>query len=173
VASRSQDKADAFAGAHTIDRAYGRYQSLLEDENIDAVYVSLPNSMHHEWTIKALKAGKHVLCEKPLASNAKQAVEMFDTATSCDRLLVEAFMYRSHPQTHAIIQKIKQGAIGRVLLVRTSFCYCTQRIADNIRFDASLDGGALMDIGCYCIDFARLMIWLARRCNLNVEHWRV
>ena len=167
------DRAAAAAlAARTGAEVMASWQDLVEAD-LDIVVVSTTHDALAMISVAALAAGKHVLCEKPLASNAKQAVEMFDTATSCDRLLVEAFMYRSHPQTHAIIQKIKQGAIGRVLLVRTSFCYCTQRIADNIRFDASLDGGALMDIGCYCIDFARLMIWLARRCNLNVEHWRV
>lgn len=158
VGSRSRKTADGFAAKYDIQNAHASYDALLEDDSVEAVYVSLPNSMHHEWTIKALEAGKHVLCEKPLACNADQAREMFDTAADCDRLLVEAFMYRSHPLTHAVLAKLREGAIGEVRLVRTSFCYFTSRVDGNIRFDASLAGGALMDIGCYCIDFARLMI---------------
>ena len=157
VGSRSREAAEAFARSHEIRQAHATYDALLDDESVEAIYVSLPNSMHCEWTIKALEAGKHVLCEKPLASNAGEAQQMFDAAARCDRLLVEAFMYRSHPQTHAMLKQIRAGVIGEVRLVRTSFCYFTRRIEGNIRFSAELAGGALMDIGCYCIDFSRLM----------------
>jgi predicted dehydrogenase len=114
--------------------------------------------MHHEWTIKALASGKHVLCEKPLAVNAQQAEEMFDAAQKAGRLLVEAFMYVSHPQTKAVLETIRSGAIGTVRLVRTSFCYRTNKIDGNIRFSHPLAGGALMDVGCYCLNFSRLIM---------------
>lgn len=155
VASRQADAARSFAGIHGVPAAYGSYAELLADRSVDAVYVSLPNSMHHEWTIAALRAGKHVLCEKPIAANAAQAEEMFDTAERAGRVLVEAFMYRSHPLTHAVIDAVRGGEIGRLQLIRTSFCFRTTRIEGNIRFDSALAGGSLMDVGCYCLNFSR------------------
>ncbi len=113
--------------------------------------------MHHAWTIKALQAGKHVLCEKPIACSSTEAREMFDIAKQQGRVLVEAFMYRSHPQTRAVLAEVRGGAIGRVKLIRTSFCYNTKMIEGNVRFSPELVGGALMDIGCYCVDLARLI----------------
>jgi predicted dehydrogenase len=130
---------------------------VIKDPQVDAVYVSLPNSMHCEWTIRALEAGKHVLCEKPLASNEAEAKEMFDAARSSGKTLVEAFMYRAHPQTREVMEKVRRGAIGEVKLVRSSFCYRTNRIEGNIRFDPALAGGSLMDVGCYCINFSRMV----------------
>ena len=158
VASRDAAKASAFAAAHNIPASVGSYEALLSRDDVDAVYVSLPNSMHHQWTIAALRAGKHVLCEKPFAVTEAQAVEMFAAADAAGRVVMEAFMYRSHPQTLAVQQAVAGGAIGTPRLVRTSFCYRTSKIAGNVRFDASLAGGALMDVGCYCISFARLML---------------
>lgn len=157
VASRTADTASAFAQAHRVPTAYGAYDQLLRDRAVDAVYVSLPNSMHHEWTVAALRAGKHVLCEKPVASNAAQAEEMFDAAQRSGRVLMEAFMYRSHPLTHAVLGAVRGGEIGQLKLVRTSFCFRTTKVEGNIRFDASLAGGALMDIGCYCLSLSRLV----------------
>lgn len=156
VGSRTREAADAFAQRFGLARAHGSYDALLADDEVDAVYVSLPNSMHHDWTLAALEAGKHVLCEKPLAASADEAERMFDAAERCGRLLVEALMYRSHPVTHAIQRTVRNGEIGRLKLIRTSFCFRTRSIDGNIRFDADLAGGALMDIGCYCLDFARL-----------------
>lgn len=157
VASRSIESARAFAAAHNIPGTFGDYQSLLTSPAIDAVYIALPNTLHHEWTIRALEAGKHVLCEKPLAANARQAREMFDAAQNSGKTLVEAFMYRAHPLTHAVTHAVRSGAIGQLKLIRSSFCYRTTRIAGNIRFDPAMSGGALMDIGCYCISFSRLL----------------
>ena len=156
VGSRTEQSARAFAREYGVERSHGSYEALLADREVDAVYVSLPNAMHHGWTIKALEAGKHVLCEKPIAVNRAQAEEMFDVAERRGLVLVEAFMYRAHPLTRAVVETVKAGSIGEVRLVRTSFCYRTTRIADNIRFNADLAGGALMDIGCYCINFSRL-----------------
>ncbi len=157
VGSRRPETAKTFASTYSAGKAFGSYEDLISDDEVDAVYISLPNSMHHEWTIKALKAGKHVLCEKPIASNFAEAREMFDVANRAGRVLMEAFMYRSHPLTHAVLNAVKSGNIGRVKLIRTSFCFRVWNTKGNIRYDPALAGGALMDIGCYCINFSRLI----------------
>ncbi|MGH7213542.1 MAG: Gfo/Idh/MocA family protein, partial [Tepidisphaeraceae bacterium] len=133
VGSRARESADAFARTYEIPSSHAGYDALLRDASVDAVYNSLPNSMHHEWTIRALRAGKHVLCEKPFATNLAQSQEMFDVARTAGKVLVEAFMYRSHPLTLAVKRAVDDGAIGRLQLIRTSFCYRTSRIAGNIR----------------------------------------
>src|SRR4051794_5096233 len=156
VASRAIETARDFARDYEITSAYGSYDAMLADRSVDAVYLSLPNSMHREWTIRSIRAGKHVLCEKPFAMNAGESAEMIDVAQREGRVLIEAFMYRAHPQTGAIVDAVRGGKIGRLQLVRTSFCYRTTRIAGNVRFDRELGGGALMDVGCYCLSFARL-----------------
>lgn len=157
VGSRSIDSARAFAHTYQIPHARGSYDQVIADRAVNVIYVALPNTLHRDWTIKALRAGKHVLCEKPIASNAAEAEEMFEVAAQTGRVLVEAFMFRAHPLTHAVVNAVRSGAIGQVRLIRTSFCYRTRRIDDNIRFDPALAGGALMDIGCYCINFSRLI----------------
>ena len=157
VGSRTVDAANQFAQANQIRNAVGSYKDLINRDDVDAIYLSLPNSMHHEWTIAALRAGKHVLCEKPFAINHAQSQEMFDEAQLAGRILMEAFMYRSHPLTHAVMDAIRGGAIGQVKMIRASFCYRTTRITNNIRFSRALAGGALMDVGCYCINFCRLV----------------
>jgi len=157
VGSRSAQAAKTFAQTREIPGVHGSYDALLADPNVDAIYNSLPNSLHHVWTIKALRAGKHVLCEKPFAMTRTEAEEMFAEAAKAKRVLVEAFMYRSHPLTHSFIDAVRGGEIGDVKLVRTSFCYKTSRIDGNVRFDRKLGGGALVDVGCYCINFSRMM----------------
>jgi len=157
VGSRTGDSAQAFARTFGIAHAFANYDAVIDDSSADAIYIALPNSLHHRWTIRALQAGKHVLCEKPIASNATEAQEMFDVAQRTGRILVEAFMYRAHPLTAAVLRSVREGAAGRVRIVRSSFCYRTRRTDGNIRFDAQLAGGALMDIGCYCVDFSRLI----------------
>jgi xylose dehydrogenase (NAD/NADP) len=156
VASRDQARAEAYAREHGIERAYARYEALLEDPEVEAVYISLPNSMHVDWSIRALEAGKHVLCEKPLANRAADAERAFDAAESAQRLLMEAFMYRHHPQTRKLEALVKDGAIGSLQLVRASFSF-TVADASNVRLLSDLDGGALMDVGCYCVSAARLL----------------
>ena len=160
VASRSSESAQAFAARFGIPIAhanYAGYDTILSEPNVDAIYLSLPNSMHAEWTVKALEAGKHVLCEKPMAATAAEVERMFAASERAGRVLIEAFMYRAHPQTAAIVEAIRGGAVGTVKSIRTSFCFRVRQPAGNIRFDASLQGGALMDVGCYCVSFSRLI----------------
>jgi xylose dehydrogenase (NAD/NADP) len=158
VGSRTVAAAEAFAAAYRIPAAVGSYDALLARDDVDAVYVSLPNSMHHRWTIAALRAGKHVLCEKPYAVTAVEAEEMFDVAAAAGRVVMEAFMYRSHPQTLAVQGLAAGYGLGEPLHVRTSFCYATRKVEGNVRFDPALAGGALMDVGCYCLSFSRLLL---------------
>jgi predicted dehydrogenase len=157
VGSRSEQSARDFAAQFKIPSVHGSYDGLLADPKVEAIYLSLPNSMHHEWTIKALNAGKHVLCEKPISVTAAQAEEMFDVAKRKGRVLVEAFMYRSHPQTRSILETIRNGELGEIKLIKTSFCYRTTKLNENIRFKPELAGGAMMDIGCYCLSFSRMI----------------
>ncbi|HEX4793958.1 MAG TPA: Gfo/Idh/MocA family oxidoreductase [Humisphaera sp.] len=157
VGSRQIASAQSFAQAYQIPAAVGSYEELIARPDIDAIYLSLPNSMHRQWTIAAVRAGKHVLCEKPFALDLAESQEMFDEAQKAGRVLMEAFMYRCHPLTHAYTQAIAAGAIGQVKLIRASFCYRTTRTDGNVRFSRELGGGALMDVGCYCINFSRMI----------------
>ena len=155
VASRSQERAGDYAGDWSIPRAYGSYQELLEDREVEAIYISLPNAPHVEWSIRCLEAGKHVLCEKPLARHPDEVTRAFDAADRAGRLLMEAFMWRHHPQTQRLLELVRGGAIGELRLVRASFSFT---IGDtNVRLEPDLAGGALMDVGCYCVSGARLL----------------
>jgi predicted dehydrogenase len=156
VASRTAAAAQTFASDFGIAGALEGYQRLIDDPTVDAIYNSLPNTLHHQWTIAALKAGKHVLCEKPLGANAREAEEIFDVAAATRRVMVEAFMYRSHPLTLAVVEAVKRGDIGELRVIRSSFCFHTKNVENNIRFKPALAGGSLMDVGCYCINFSRL-----------------
>jgi D-xylose 1-dehydrogenase (NADP+, D-xylono-1,5-lactone-forming) len=156
VASRTTDDAQRYAAEHGIDRAYGGYDALLADPDVDAVYISLPNSLHIEWSIRALEAGKHVLCEKPLSRRAADVQRAFDVAEREGRLLMEGFMYRHNPQTHRLAELVAGGAVGRVRLIRSAFSFATADLA-NVRLNTALDGGALMDVGCYCVSGTRLI----------------
>jgi predicted dehydrogenase len=156
VASRDRARAEAYAREQGIERAHGSYEALLADPDVDAVYISLPNSLHVEWTIEALEAGKHVLCEKPLTRRPEEAERAFDVAERAGLLLMEGFMYRHSPQTRRLKELVDGGAIGTVRLVRASFSFVVVDAAD-IRLAAEYDGGALMDVGCYCVSGARLL----------------
>jgi len=155
VASRDQARADEYARTWEIRRAYGSYEALLADPEVEAVYISLPNSMHCEWAIKALEAGKHVLCEKPLSRHPSEVEAAFDASDRAGRLLSEAFMYRHNPQTKRAKQLVDEGAIGELRLIRSAFSYSLYD-ENNIRLRTALDGGALMDIGCYSVSGSRL-----------------
>jgi D-xylose 1-dehydrogenase (NADP+, D-xylono-1,5-lactone-forming) len=156
VASRDAARAEAYARERGIERAYGSYEELLNDPDVEAVYTSLPNSLHVEWSIRALEAGKHVLCEKPLSRRAEDVERAFYVAEQSGRLLMEAFMYRHNPQTARLEELVDGGAIGRLRLVRASFSFALAD-AQNVRLNASLDGGGLMDVGCYCVSGLRLL----------------
>jgi predicted dehydrogenase len=156
VASREQGRAEEYARAWEIERAYGSYDALLRDPDVEAVYISLPNNLHCEWSIKAVEAGKHVLCEKPLSRRAAEVEQAFDAAERAGRLLTEAFMYRHNPQTKRLVELVKGGAIGELRLVRSTFSYSLYD-AENIRLRADVEGGSLMDVGCYCVSGSRLL----------------
>jgi D-xylose 1-dehydrogenase (NADP+, D-xylono-1,5-lactone-forming) len=156
VASRDGARADAYACEHGIARAHGSYEALLADEEIDAVYISLPNRLHHEWTLKALAAGKHVLVEKPYSRRAGEVEEAWDAAAAAGLVVMEAFMYRHHPQAAKARSLVEEGAIGRLRAIRATFSFQLLDLA-NIRMLPDLDGGALMDVGCYCVSGSRLL----------------
>jgi xylose dehydrogenase (NAD/NADP) len=156
VASRSIEKSREYAKAWGIPQSYGSYEALLADPKIDVVYISLPNSLHTEWSIKALEKGKHVLCEKPLTTSVADVERIKGTALKTGRVITEAFMYRHHPQTKIVKQMIDRGEIGKLQLIHGSFCYTNTR-ADNPRLDPTLGGGSLWDVGCYPIGYARYL----------------
>jgi predicted dehydrogenase len=156
VASRDQERAMTYAEEWEIPRAYGSYEALLADPEIEAVYISLPNTLHCEWSIKALEAGKHVLCEKPLSRHPEEVAAAFDVADRTGFLLSEAFMWRHNPQTARLVELVESGAIGELRLIRSTFSYGLYD-HDNIRLRTDLEGGALMDVGCYNVSGSRLL----------------
>jgi len=156
VASRDRDRAEEYARTWEIDRAYGTYDELLRDPDIEAVYIPLPNTMHSEWSIRALEAGKHVLCEKPFSRHIADVERAFDAAEATALHLTEAFMYRHHPQTARLAELVASGAIGELRVIRSAFSYSLYD-AENIRLRTDLEGGALMDVGCYCVSGSRLL----------------
>jgi D-xylose 1-dehydrogenase (NADP+, D-xylono-1,5-lactone-forming) len=157
VASRDLDRARPYAAEHDIPAAYGSYGELLADETIDCVYISLPNGLHGEWTRAALKAGKHVLCEKPLTPTAQEASSLYELAEQRGRLLMEAFMYRHHPQTLQAGALVRDGAIGTPRVVRSWFHFTVQDPAVDVRYRKDLAGGALRDVGCYCVSLSNYL----------------
>jgi predicted dehydrogenase len=156
VASRNQERAAAYAEEWEIPRAYGSYEALLADPEIEAVYISLPNTLHCEWSIKALEAGKHVLCEKPLSRHPEEVAAAFDASDRTGFLLSEAFMWRHNPQTATLVELVESGAIGELRVIRSTFSYGLYD-RDNIRLRTELEGGALMDVGCYNVSGSRLL----------------
>ena len=156
VASRDLARAKAYAREWEIERAYGSYEALLEDPDVDAVYISLPNTLHCAWSVRSVEAGKHVLCEKPLSRHPAEVERAFDAAERAGRLLTEAFMYRHNPQTARVRQLVGEGAIGEVRVIRSAFSYSLYD-ADNIRLRTDVEGGSLMDVGCYCVSGSRLL----------------
>ncbi len=156
VGSRDLQKAQDFAAKLAIPRSYGSYEALLDAGDIDAIYIPLPNSLHREWTIKAAQAGKHILCEKPLALNAQECQEMEAAAEENGVMLMEAFMYRFHPRTEKALDLVKNNALGELRLIHSTFTFRLTR-PDNIRLKPELGGGSLMDVGCYCVNLSRTM----------------
>ncbi|MGH9411522.1 MAG: Gfo/Idh/MocA family protein [Vicinamibacterales bacterium] len=156
VASRTRDRADRYAAEWSIPRAFESYAALLDDAAIDVVYIPLPNSLHVEWTIRALDAGKHVLCEKPLALSVEGIDRIAEAASRARRVVAEAFMYRHHPITTEAERLIASGALGPLETIHGAFTFALTRESD-VRLDPSLGGGSLWDVGCYPVSYACLL----------------
>jgi len=169
VGSRSQESADAYAKEKKIARAYGSYEALLADSEIDVIYNPLPNHLHAEWTIKAVEAGKHVLCEKPLALTVDEVDAVQTAARKHGRVVAEAFMYRHHPQTLKVQELVKSGSLGTLKLIRGSFTFVLSREGD-VRLNPEWGGGSIWDVGCYPISYTRSVIGVE---PLEVFGWQV
>lgn len=157
IASRDADRASEWAEKFGFTRSHRDYRSLVEDPEVDAVYNPLPNDLHAEWSIRAARAGKHVLCEKPMAMNAAEVRDMIAAAEGSGVLLMEAFMYRFHPQIDQALELVRSGAVGEVRSVKSSFTFLFERGGENYRWFPGMGGGALYDVGCYTISAARLV----------------
>ena len=155
VGSRSQAAGDAFAAANDIEKVHVTYEALLADPDIDAIYIPLPNALHHPWTLKAIAAGKHVLCEKPYTRHPAEVDEAWDAAEAAGVVLMEAFMWRHTPQA-ARLAELAANELGELVHVRATFSFPLEDDSD-IRVDADLAGGSLMDVGCYCVSGSRLI----------------
>jgi D-xylose 1-dehydrogenase (NADP+, D-xylono-1,5-lactone-forming) len=156
IASRDGARAEAAARQHGAARAHAGYEALIANPEVDAVFNTLHNGLHCEWTVRALEAGKHVLCEKPLACSSAEADKMFATAHAQRRQLMEAFMYRFHPQTIEAVRRVRAGELGKLVHIRASYATRLGRDADNPRYWPDAGGGALMDVGCYCVNASLL-----------------
>jgi len=157
VGSRTQDAADGFGEIWQVPRRYGSYSELLMDKDVQAVYISTPHPLHAEWAIKAADAGKHILCEKPLALNYAQAETIIEAARRNDVFLMEAFMYRCHPQTEKLVALIRSGVIGRVRVIQATFSFQGGADPRGRLLNNALGGGGILDVGCYCTSVARLV----------------
>jgi predicted dehydrogenase len=157
VASREADRATEYARQWDIPQAFGSYEAMLADPSINAIYISLPNHLHVEWTIKAVRAGKHVLCEKPMALDPNDVDRVAEAATAAGVVVSEAFMYRHHAQTHRILALLDEGAVGELRLVRGCFSFLLTR-DDDVRLKPEWGGGSLWDVGCYPVSYARLVM---------------
>ncbi len=169
VASRSRDRADEYARKNKVKRAYGSYADLLSDPDIDVIYNPLPNHLHAEWTIKAVQAGKHVLCEKPLALSLAEVDAMSAAAEKYGKVVAEAFMYRSHPQTLKAREIVAGGKLGKVKMVRGSFTF-EMTNPDDYRWKPEMGGGCLWDVGCYPLSYTRALLGAE---PLEVFGWQV
>jgi D-xylose 1-dehydrogenase (NADP+, D-xylono-1,5-lactone-forming) len=154
IGSRSRERAEAQAAEFGIERVHGSYEDVLADPDVEAVYIPLPNALHVEWSVRALEAGKHVLCEKPLSRHQRDVERAFDAADSAGRVLAEAFMWRHHPQAKRLVDLLPR--IGVLRMVRASFSFPLGD-PDDVRLSRELEGGALMDVGCYCVSGSRLV----------------
>jgi D-xylose 1-dehydrogenase (NADP+, D-xylono-1,5-lactone-forming) len=169
VASRQQERAQSYAAAWGIPRAYGSYEAMLADQDIDVVYISLPNSMHAEWAVKAAEAGKHVLCEKPLAVSVEDVEAIQAAATRSGVVVAEAFMYRHHAQTLQVQEMIWGGDIGQLRVIRGGFTFNIQN-PEDVRLNPRLGGGSIWDVGCYPISYARAVVGAE---PLQVFGWQI
>jgi predicted dehydrogenase len=157
VGSRTQESADRFAREFGLARAHGSYEALIGDPEVSAIYVATPHPQHLEWTVRAARAGKHVLCEKPLAMNRSGAATMIEAARAFDVLLMEAYMYRCHPQTAKAVDLVKSGALGRIGMIQATFSYCNEFDPGSRIWNKAQGGGGILDVGGYPVSFARLI----------------
>jgi predicted dehydrogenase len=157
VASRTQASADAFAQGHGIPLAHGSYEALLADPEVDAVYIATPHPQHLGWALRALESCKHVLCEKPLTLNRTQAEQMVEVARRTGRTLMEAFMYRCHPQTARLVELVRSGALGQVELMQAAFSFYVPYDLGSRLYNPALGGGGILDVGLYPVSMARLL----------------
>lgn len=156
IAARDITRAKEFAAKHGIPHVHDSYDAMIADPEIDALYIPLPNGLHGQWAIKAAKAGKHVLCEKPIAANAEEATAMAEAARNAGTVLMEAFHYRYHPLAQRMADIVASGELGEIRHVRSTMCFPLPLFKD-IRYNFSLAGGAMMDAGCYAVHIARLL----------------
>lgn len=161
VGSRTQASADRFGDEYNVPRRYGSYEALLADAEVQAVYISTPHPMHMEWAIKAAEAGKHILCEKPITMNHAEALAVVEAAKRNDVFLMEAFMYRCHPQTARLVELIRDGVIGEVRVIQATFSFGGDFALESRILSPTLGGGGILDVGCYCMSMARLIAGVA------------
>lgn len=161
VGSRTQGAADRFGDTYQVPHRYGSYEALLADPKVQAVYIATPHPMHAEWAIKAAKAGKHILCEKPLTLNHAEATTVIEAAREHDVFLMEAFMYRCHPQTARLIELIRSKVIGEVRVIQATFSFKADFDETSRICSPKLGGGGILDVGCYCTSMARLIAGVA------------
>lgn len=157
VGSRELAPAQAFAERNQVPRPHGSYDALLADPEVEAVYIATPHPSHCEWTLKAVAAGKHILCEKPIGMNRREAEQMFGAARNANLLLMEAFMYRCHPQTKKVAELVRSGALGTVGSVQATFSYRNTSDLSSRFWSQELGGGGILDVGCYPVSFSRLI----------------
>jgi predicted dehydrogenase len=158
VASRSSHRAHTFAREFDIPSAYGSYEELLKDPSVSAVYIAVPHARHAEWAVRAANAGKHLLCEKPLAINFREASAIVDAARSNDVFLMEAFLYRCHPQTEVLLDLLRRKVIGDVCVIHASFGFRAERDAATAAARHAMGAGGILDVGCYPVSMARLIV---------------
>lgn len=157
IAARDESRASSWVREFGFRKSYPDYQALLDDQEIDAVYNPLPNNLHAEWSVRAARAGKHVLCEKPMAMNAAEVRGMIGAAGQAGALMMEAFMYKFHPQIEKTLELLASGEIGSVRTVHSSFTFMYEPDGRNYRWDPEMGGGALYDVGCYAVSASRLV----------------
>ncbi len=162
VGSRTQAAADAFGKAHNVPRRHGSYGALLADPEVQAVYIATPHPLHAEWAIKAAEAGKHILCEKPLTLTAPEAMAVIEAARRNDVFLMEAFVFRGHPQTEKLVELIRGKVIGDVRLIQATLSFQAHGDPEGRLFNNALGGGGILDVGCYCTAMARLIAGVAQ-----------
>ena len=161
VGSRSRASAEEFGRRYNVPNRHGSYEALLADPQVQAVYVSTPHPFHLEWAVKAVNAGKHVLCEKPLGLNAAQAIQMIEAARANDVFFMEAFMYRCHPQTRRLVELIRENAVGEVRVIQASFSFSAPFNPNGRLWSNALGGGGILDVGCYPVSMSRLVAGVA------------